>query len=116
MTGVREHFTSLSKDDIDLQIVLGDNSKVKAARVGAVSFQRESLPLLKVIDVLYVPGLKKNLISVFNLEDKGYEVVFHRGQVLIYPRGSSVAHARPTGVWSGRLYRFMFQPIRALVV
>lgn len=43
--GVREHFTSLSEDDIDLEVVLRDNSKVKATRVGTISFQRESLLL-----------------------------------------------------------------------
>jgi len=75
MIGVSEHFTSLLEDDIDLEVVLGDNSKVRATRVVTVSFQRESLPL-KVTDVFYVPGLKKNLISVSSLEDKGYEVVF----------------------------------------
>lgn len=76
MTGVREHLTSLTKDDIDLEVVLGDKSKVKATGVGIVSFQRESSPPLKVTKFLYVPRLKKNLISVSSIEDKGYVVVF----------------------------------------
>lgn len=108
MTGVRDHFISLLKDDIDLEVVFGDNSKLILARVRKISFQRESLPPLKVTNVLHVPGLKKNLISVSNLEERGYEVVFCRGQVLIYPKGSNVEHARVIGLWSGRLYRFMF--------
>lgn len=45
MIGVRQHFMSLTKDDIDLEVELGDKSKVRAAGVGIISFQREeSLP------------------------------------------------------------------------
>ena len=31
-------------------------------------------------DVMHVPGLKKNLVLVVMLEDKGYEVVFSDGK------------------------------------
>ena len=34
-------------------------------------------------DVKYVPGLKKNLVSVAMLEDKGYDVVFSKGKVFL---------------------------------
>lgn len=32
---------------------------------------------------MYVPGLKKNLIVVFVLEDKGYDVVFSKGKYFL---------------------------------
>lgn len=65
-------------------------------------------------DILYVLGLKKNLISVSCIEEKGYEVVFRDGQVLMYPRGSSIASAKVIGIRHGKLYRLCFQPLRAL--
>ena len=34
-------------------------------------------------DVKYVPGLKKDLVSVAMLEDKGYDVVFSKGKALL---------------------------------
>ena len=34
-------------------------------------------------DVKYVPGLKKNLVSIAILEDKGYYVVFSKGKVFL---------------------------------
>ena len=34
-------------------------------------------------DVMYVPGLKKNLVSVTMLEEKGYDVVFHKGNAFL---------------------------------
>jgi hypothetical protein len=30
------------------------------------------MPPLVFMDVLYVPGLKKNLISVFSIQDRGF--------------------------------------------
>ena len=75
MTGVREYFSELSESDTDVEVVLGDDRVVRAVGVGTLTFQRESKPPLKVTEVLYVPGMRKNLISVSALEDKGYEVL-----------------------------------------
>lgn len=76
MTGVCEYFSELSESDTDVEVVLGDDRVVRAVTVGTLTFQRESKPPLKVTKVLYVPGMRKNLISVSALEDRGYEVVF----------------------------------------
>jgi len=51
--------------------------------VGTVTFQREHGAPLTLTDVMYVPGLKKNLVSVAMLEDKGYDVVFSKGKVFL---------------------------------
>jgi hypothetical protein len=75
MTGVREHLTDLTQIG-DLEVVLGDDRVVKAVGSGTISFQRESQPPMLLRDVLYVPGLKKNLISVSTIEERGYEVLF----------------------------------------
>ena len=94
---------------------MGDESIVKAVGVGTVSFQREALPPLAVSEVLYVPGLKKNLISVSTIEDEGYEVTFRDGHVVMYPKGSSIESGKVIGVRHERLYRFNFRPVGALV-
>ena len=49
-------------------------------------------------NVLYVPGLKKNLLSIFTLEDKGYRVAFVDGKVLTWPKESSIDSARVIGI------------------
>lgn len=116
MTKVREHFMSLLEDDIDLEVVLRHNSKVKAEGVETVLFQKESSLPLKVTNVLYVLGLKKILISISSLEDRGFEVLFQKRQVLIYPRGSSVEFSCLIGSRSGRLYILMSQPLQVMVL
>jgi hypothetical protein len=114
MTAVHEHLMDLTQCG-DAEVVLGDDREVKVAGCGTVSFQRESLPPMILTEVLYVPGLKKNLVSVSTIEEKGYEVLFHDGQVLLFPRGSSITSAKVIGTRHERLYKFLFQLVRALI-
>jgi hypothetical protein len=66
-------------------------------------------------DVIYVVGLKKNLVSVSTIEDRGYEVLFCDGNVLLYPKGSSVTSAKLIWIQHENLYKLMFQTARALM-
>ena len=74
MRGHKRFFKSLQEGGLNLHIELGDDVRYQAQGVGTVSFQKESGKPLSLIDVLYDPGLTKNLISVSTLEDKGYQV------------------------------------------
>eukprot|EP00253_Pinus_taeda_P025955 PITA_25955 len=51
--------------------------------VGTVIFQREHGSRITLADVKYVPGLKRNLVSIAMLEDRGYDVVFREGKVFL---------------------------------
>ena len=44
-------------------------------------------------DVLYVPGIEKNLLSIFALDAKGMRVAFIDGQVLMWPKGKTIDDA-----------------------
>jgi hypothetical protein len=68
MTGVREHFSDLRDIEVRIEISLGDDRVVRVAGIGTVTFQRDSLPPISFTNVLYVPGTKKNLISVSTLK------------------------------------------------
>lgn len=104
MTGVRECFdTKLEEKKLDFYIELRDNAKYHATGISTVKFQRESDKPLLVEDVLYVPGMTKNLISVSALEDKGYIVTFERGKVYICRKDSKLA--KVIGVRHGSLFR-----------
>jgi hypothetical protein len=98
MTGCKEFFTRLQEGGVNLVIELRDDRHYKAQGVGTVSFQMESGKPLWFADVLYVQGLTKNLISVSALENKGYEVSFCKGRVIVRPVGSSEKMNRMIGV------------------
>ena len=55
-----------------IHVELGDDAWFQAQGVGTVSFERESGKPLGFVDVLYVLGLTKSLISVSTMEEKGY--------------------------------------------
>ena len=45
---------------------------------------------MKMKDVLFVLGLKKNLLSIFALDAKGMRVAFVDGQILMWPKGNTI--------------------------
>jgi hypothetical protein len=55
--------------------------------------------------VLYVPELKKNLLSVSVLEDRGFVAMFKKGKVLIRLEEASPDTTMSIGVREGELYR-----------
>jgi hypothetical protein len=115
MTSAHQLFSSLKKQDLGVQVELGDDAKYPVAKVGTIPFQFESGNSLDVDDVLFVPGLKKNLLSVSVMEDKGFAMEFKNQQVLIRPKDSSPNTAQVTGVREGNLDRLQGEPIRAFV-
>ena len=55
--------------------------------------------------MLYVPRMKRNLVSISNLEDKGYKVSFSNGKVLAWNKNSSMDSTHVIGVREESLYR-----------
>ena len=92
MTGDRDLFSDLEDKDLGVHIKMGDDGRYSATGIGTISFERESSKPFVLKEVMHVPGLKKNLISVAMLEDKGYDVVFSEGKAFL--------HSKATGVWS----------------
>jgi hypothetical protein len=54
---------------------------------------------------VYVPSLKKNLISVAVLEDKGYRVIFMDKKALLWSKNQELSSAIVVGVREGGLYK-----------
>jgi hypothetical protein len=76
MNGYRDHLTDLVEKETSLHVVLGTNARYNVKGVGTSTFQIDSDIPLQLSEVLYVPGMKRNLVYVSTLEDKGYKVTF----------------------------------------
>jgi hypothetical protein len=83
MTGMRSVFLSVLETISDSPVGSGADTMHALKGVGCVIFQLESGGSLEVDEVMFVPELKVNLVSVSTLEDMGYVVMFEDGQVLI---------------------------------
>ena len=94
---------------------MGDEPTYSIRRIGSTSFRLDSGTDLKITEILYVPGIKKNLLSVSALEDKGFWVTFMEGKALLWHKDSTLESAIVIGVQVGGLYKFLGHPIQALV-
>ena len=83
MTGDKSLFSTLEEKNLKMHIEMGDDERFSVLGVGTVAFQREHGALITLTDVKYVPGLKKNLVSVTMLEEKGYDDVFNKGKAFL---------------------------------
>ena len=60
---------------------------------------------MKMKEVLYVPGLKKNLLSISSLDKKGFRVAFVDGEVLMWSNEKTIDDAVVIGIEEGGLYK-----------
>ena len=79
--------------------------QVWCRRSWTIRFQLESRGFPEVEDVLNVPELRTNFLSVSALRNKGYAVLFQKGQVFMRLEGASLDTIINIGVREGRVYR-----------
>jgi hypothetical protein len=75
-----------------------------------IKFQLEFGELLEVDGVLFVPGLRVNLLSMSALGDVGYATLFNGGHVFIYREGADSVEPQLIGDRVDRLYVVRGQP------
>ena len=61
-------------------------------------------------DVLYVPGLKKNLLSISALDKKGYRFAFIDGEILMWAKGETLNEVIVIGREENGLYKLKGHP------
>ena len=103
MTGDQELFSDLEKKDLQMHIEMVDDGKYSVTRLGTINFQREHGAPLTLKNVMYVPGLKKNLVFVSILEDRGYCVIFSKGKVFL--QHIATGQVKKIGIWVKNIYR-----------
>ena len=77
---------------------------------GESSYKLDSRKSMKMKDVLFVPRLKKNLLSISALDAKGIRLAFVDGQVHMWPKGKTIDDAIVIGEQEGGLYKLKGQP------
>ena len=112
MSGDKNIFNTLEKKDLQMQIEMGDDGKYHVSGEGTVVLQRDHGAPLTLTDVNYVPSLKKNLVYVAMLEDKGYDVVFSKGKVFL--RHIGTGQTKRIGIRVKNLYKLEVDDCPAL--
>jgi hypothetical protein len=103
MIADKELFSDLEEKDLKMHIEMGDDGRYNATGIGTITFQRELGKPFQLKDVMHVPGLKKNLVSVAMLEDRGYDVVFSDGKAFL--RHKTTGQVKKIGIRVKNLYK-----------
>jgi len=99
----KEFFGSLKEKDLKLYIEFVDNGRYSTKGIGTVTFNRETSSRIQLKDVMYLLGLKKNLIFVVILYDRGYAVFFSKWKAFF--RHVATRKVKQIGVRVEKLYK-----------
>lgn len=69
ITGSWDFFTTVTRGPRDVNVALGDKANYLVKGNGSIEFQMDSGGIMEVNEVLYVPSLEKNLLSISAMED-----------------------------------------------
>jgi hypothetical protein len=105
VAGYEDSLSNIVHKDSPYKVKLGDDYQYPIKGVGEASYKLKSGKTMKMKEVLYVQGLKKNLLSVSSLDKKGFRVPFIDGQFLMWTRGKTLDDAVVIGVKEGGIYK-----------
>jgi hypothetical protein len=115
MTRDQSRLSNLNEKKTSYKVELGDKSTYPVEGFGQAFVKLKSGNHVHLSNVLYVPGLEKNLLLISCLEDKGNIIAFVDGKVLSWHKNSSIENVRVIGSREGNLYRLLEQNEEALV-
>ena len=72
MIGYKDSLSCLVQKESPHKVIIGYDSQYSIKGMGESSYKLDSGNSMKMKDVLYVPGLKKNLLSILALDKKGF--------------------------------------------
>ena len=81
MTGYKDSLSCFVQKDSPQKVKLGDDYQYPIKGMGEASYKLDSRKSMKMKDVLYVPYLKNNIISISTLDKKGFRVAFADNEV-----------------------------------
>ena len=94
---------------------LGDEYQYPITGSGESSYKIDSSKSLTMKEVYFMPGLKKNLLSISPLDAKVMRVAFIDGQVIMWPKGKTIDDVIVIGEQEGGLYKLKGHPEQTLV-
>jgi hypothetical protein len=110
MTGKKNTLSCISEKKFSQKVTLGDDYQYPIKGIGESNYKLDSENSITMKDVLYVLGLKKNLLSISALDKKGYRVAFIDGEVLMWAKGETLNEAIIIGSEENGLYKLKGHP------
>jgi hypothetical protein len=115
MIGFKQNLANYQDKKHKAKVELGDDGTYDIKGFGSTSFQFHSGNIFHIDEILYVPGLKKNLIFVPVLESKGYSIAFSKGKALLWSSNEDLSTSITIGTHESGPYKLLGQVVQALV-
>ena len=101
MTSYKDFVQCLVQKEYPHKVKLGDDYQYPIKGMGESYYKLDSGNSINMNEVLFVLGLKKNLLSISSLDKKGFRVAFVNGEVLMWTKGKPIDDAVVIGVEEG---------------
>ena len=83
MTGVWDCFSDYQEEQTTFKITMGNKAKCTLVGRGTIVFHTEDGNKIRATNVLHVPGLGMNLLSMSQLQNRGYDVYFIDNRIYV---------------------------------
>ncbi|OWZ15190.1 Integrase, catalytic core protein [Phytophthora megakarya] len=100
MTPFREDLFAFEGMASGIEVTIADGKKLRVAGKGTVKLTGVDGKRIKMMEVLYIPGLDRRLLSMGKLAERGLAVEFQRSSCTIWEATSAIA----TGTKMGKAY------------
>ena len=101
MIGCREFFNDLDASTTGF-MKFGDNSRIQIKGKGAIEVNQKNGSTLRLCNVLFVPQLEANILSLGRLDEESYSMIMGEGKLTIFnPNGQLFAEVHR---FKGQLY------------
>jgi hypothetical protein len=114
MTGKKNTPSCISEKKFSQKVTLGDDYQYPIKGLGESNYKLDSENSITMKDVLYVPSLKKNLLSISSLDKKSYRVSLIYGEVLMWAKGETLNEAIVIETEENDLYKLKGHPETAM--
>ena len=104
MTCYKDSLSCLVEKESLHKVMLGYDYQYPIKGMGEASYKLDSRKSMKMKDVMYVPGLNKNLLSISSLDKKGLRISFLDEEFIMWTKGKTIDDAVVIGV-EGGFYR-----------
>jgi hypothetical protein len=103
-SGATAHMTPHRNDlfeykDLDskIEMTIADGKMIRVVGTGSVRLTGIDGTCIKMVDVLYIPGLDRQLLSVSRLADRGMSVEFQQKSCTIWNKSKAIALGKKVG-------------------
>ncbi|KAJ8574782.1 hypothetical protein ON010_g4429 [Phytophthora cinnamomi] len=97
MTPHRDDLFEYADMSADMFVTIADGKKIRAAGMRSVGLTGIDGKRIRMVEVLHIPGLDRQLLSVGKLSERGMSVEFQRKSCVIWDKSTAIASGKKIG-------------------